>query len=86
MNVNSHGRVCHAILEGDYGVDVSVKDILSFVYDALLCPDVETATDTNSRRSTSSTRARRQQAVGGLRAPGHSGARPGPGAQQARLW
>ena len=47
VNVNSHGRVCHAILEGDYGVDVSVKDILSFVYGLLLCPDVETATDTN---------------------------------------
>ena len=47
VNVNSHGRVCHAILEGDYGVDVSVKDILSFVYGLLMCPDVETATDTN---------------------------------------
>ncbi|KAH8067381.1 hypothetical protein JL720_12419 [Aureococcus anophagefferens] len=47
VNVNRHGRVCHAILEGDYGIDVSVRDILSYVYGLLLCPDAETATDSN---------------------------------------
>lgn len=47
VNVNRQGRVCHEILEGDYGPDVTVHDILSFVYGLLMFPNHDTATDTN---------------------------------------
>jgi ubiquitin-protein ligase len=46
-NVNRHGKVCHQILEGDYGTDVTCRAILDQVYGLLMFPDIENATDSN---------------------------------------
>jgi hypothetical protein len=38
-NVNSHGKICHSILDRNYSADTSVKMILDCVYGLLLTPD-----------------------------------------------
>lgn len=44
-NVNSHGRICHSILERNYLVDVKMKDIFNCIFGLLLTPEVENPLD-----------------------------------------
>lgn len=38
--MNSHGRICHSILERNYLVDTKMKDIFDCIFGLLLTPEV----------------------------------------------
>lgn len=38
-NINRHGRICHSILDRNWTVDTSTKDLIDTVYSLLLVPE-----------------------------------------------
>ncbi|XP_011404197.1 PREDICTED: ubiquitin-conjugating enzyme E2 36-like [Amphimedon queenslandica] len=41
----SSGRICHAILGESYTPSTSMREILSYIYGLLMCPDIDTPLD-----------------------------------------
>uniref|UniRef100_A0A1X7TLJ7 UBC core domain-containing protein n=1 Tax=Amphimedon queenslandica TaxID=400682 RepID=A0A1X7TLJ7_AMPQE len=42
---SSSGRICHAILGESYTPSISMREILSYIYGLLMCPDIDTPLD-----------------------------------------
>tara|TARA_R110002003_G_scaffold48_14_gene4034 strand:+ start:23384 stop:23713 length:330 start_codon:yes stop_codon:yes gene_type:complete len=38
-NINRHGRICHSILDRNWTVDTSNKDLIDTIYSLLLVPE-----------------------------------------------
>lgn len=46
-NVNPHGCICHSVLDREYTVETTLKDILNNVYGLLLTPETTDPVDTH---------------------------------------
>uniref|UniRef100_A0A1X7TVQ0 UBC core domain-containing protein n=1 Tax=Amphimedon queenslandica TaxID=400682 RepID=A0A1X7TVQ0_AMPQE len=42
---SSSGRICHGILGESYTPSTSMREILSYIYGLLMCPDTDTPLD-----------------------------------------
>jgi ubiquitin-protein ligase len=38
-NINRHGRICHSILDRNWTLDTSTKDVIDTIYSLLLVPE-----------------------------------------------
>jgi ubiquitin-protein ligase len=38
-NINRHGRICHSILDRNWTLDTSTKDLIDTIYSLLLVPE-----------------------------------------------
>eukprot|EP01084_Bolivina_argentea_P213339 362348_1 len=45
VNVNSYGRICHAIFDRNYSSDTTIRDILDNIYGLLMYPDFDAPLD-----------------------------------------
>lgn len=39
-NINRHGRICHSILDHNWTVDTTTKDLIDTIYSLLLVPEL----------------------------------------------
>ena len=44
-NINSVGRICHNIFDRNYNAQITMRDILSAVYELLITPDPDNPLD-----------------------------------------
>ena len=45
-NINRHGRICHSVLDRNWVVDMSTKDLVDTIYSLLLVPEFSEPIDT----------------------------------------